>query len=246
MKGGGFFAVQRDLFNHPMFAADAYSRREALIWLNGRAAWEPCIQRVARGRQVKLERGQVAVSERSLAAQWLWSKSSVRRYLRQLVDEGLAVFGPQSGPQSGPEVTREDNVLTLCNYDAIQPKKSAGSKNVDHKADQKSDHIPAQPVLFADEFGPNNLNNPNKALERKVDGKGEAVKRRATDKPAHGAKGRGMIWFDHGTHEWRLYAEDYKSVRGVERLPEHRAGGSGNWFKMSGEAALPEARRFAR
>lgn len=44
-----------------------------------------------------------------------------------------------------------------------------------------------------------------------------------------------MIWLDHGTDEWQLYADDYREARGADKLPENRAGGKGNWFRWLGE-----------
>lgn len=48
-----------------------------------------------------------------------------------------------------------------------------------------------------------------------------------------------MVWFDYGTPEWQIYANDFRNTRGAEKLPETREGGRGNWFKWLGEAAQP-------
>lgn len=45
-----------------------------------------------------------------------------------------------------------------------------------------------------------------------------------------------MVWLDHGTQEWDLYAADYRNATGVDKLPESRIGGKGNWFRWMGEA----------
>lgn len=52
-----------------------------------------------------------------------------------------------------------------------------------------------------------------------------------------------MVWFDHGTQEWELYAADYRETRGAEIFPEGRIGGHGNWFVLLGEATAPSPRR---
>ncbi len=45
-----------------------------------------------------------------------------------------------------------------------------------------------------------------------------------------------MVWLDYGTAEWQTYADDFREVRGVDKLPETRNGGRGNWFRLLGEA----------
>jgi len=56
-------------------------------------------------------------------------------------------------------------------------------------------------------------------------------KDRLRTKPPHGARGRGMIWLDFGSEEWRRAADDYRDERGSELQPERRLGGHGNWFR---------------
>jgi len=53
-------------------------------------------------------------------------------------------------------------------------------------------------------------------------------------KPPHGARGRGMVWLDYETEEWRCAADDYRDQHGVELQAESRLGGRGNWFRMGG------------
>lgn len=50
-----------------------------------------------------------------------------------------------------------------------------------------------------------------------------------------------MIWLDHGTEEWQLYAADYREARGADKLPENRIGGRGNWFRWLGETKQKRA-----
>ncbi len=100
------FAVDRRVFDHPMFAPEPYTEREAWLWLVGAAAWKPTKVRV--GRSVfELERGQLAFSERFLAAKWKWSRSRVTRFLIRLKNETMV----------RPLANHEATQLTICNYD---------------------------------------------------------------------------------------------------------------------------------
>jgi hypothetical protein len=69
----------------------------------------------------------------------------------------------------------------------------------------------------------------------KIGGRVEQPSPDALTKPPNGSQGRGMVWWDHGTTEWQLYADDYFEHRGVKKNPEQRIGGSGNWFILIGE-----------
>lgn len=46
-----------------------------------------------------------------------------------------------------------------------------------------------------------------------------------------------MVWLDHGTDEWQIFADDYRETRGAELLPRSYIGGKGNWFVWLGERA---------
>jgi hypothetical protein len=106
---GGVFAVSRGLFEHPLFAAEPYTEREAWIWLIKEAAWKG--RRVRVGSSViDLKRGQCAFSTRFLANKWQWSESKVRRFLNKLKTDAMVLADTDAG------VTR----LTICNYDEYQ------------------------------------------------------------------------------------------------------------------------------
>ena len=110
MSEGGYFKVDRGIWNHPAFARDPFSEREAWLWLISHAAWKPIRVRVGRAL-VDLERGQFAASLRYLAEAWRWdSKSRVRRFLQRLESETLI------DTHTDTETTR----LTICKYDKYQ------------------------------------------------------------------------------------------------------------------------------
>lgn len=65
----GVFAVARNLFEHPKFAPEPFTEREAWIWLIREAAWRKRTVRV--GKKVcDLERGQLASTTRFMASKW--------------------------------------------------------------------------------------------------------------------------------------------------------------------------------
>lgn len=105
----GVFAVDRAIFDHPMFAPEPYTEREAWIWMCGAAAYKPT--RVRCGRSVVvLERGQLSFSNRFLAAKWKWSESRVRRFLKRIESDAAVTL----------KTTRETTQITICNYDKHQ------------------------------------------------------------------------------------------------------------------------------
>ncbi len=57
----------------------------------------------------------------------------------------------------------------------------------------------------------------------------------------HMAEGRefGNIYVYYGTPEWKMYADDYRSVTGAERLHD----GIGQWFCRDGQAAKRKHRK---
>src|SRR4051812_33644868 len=109
MNGRGFFQVDRGVWSHPVFASEAFTEREAWLWLIARAAWKPNGVRVGQ-LLVHVERGQLAVSSRYLAEAWRWGKSSVARFLTKLND--AAMIEARHG--------RDATVITLCNYEKYQ------------------------------------------------------------------------------------------------------------------------------
>jgi len=123
---GGVFGVARTIWNHPMFAGEPFSKREAWLWLVSSAVWKPT--KIEIGEiEVHLERGQMAHSERFIAKKWGWPKTNVRRFLRLLESAAMIIKkvpakrevdhpSPKSGPQSGPPRM----LITICNYDKDQ------------------------------------------------------------------------------------------------------------------------------
>jgi hypothetical protein len=105
----GTFILDRGLFDHPFFAPQPFTEREAWAWMIGRAARAEGERRVGNLR-INLRRGELAHSGRFLAKRWDWSHSRVQRFLARLVTESMIESVTESG------LTR----ITICNYDKYQ------------------------------------------------------------------------------------------------------------------------------
>ena len=112
MSERGFVSVDRGVFDHPMFAPEPFTEREAWLWMIAEAAWKPMTVRAGRA-VLQIDRGQIACSLRFLATRWKWPETSVRRFLSRLAaggDDALVVI------DAAQSVTR----ITICNYDKYQ------------------------------------------------------------------------------------------------------------------------------
>lgn len=127
MSDRGFIAIDRGLFDHPTFAPEPFTEREAWVWLIAEAAWKPCKVRIGRF-PFDLERGQAVFAMRFLAQRWRWSEPRVRRFIARLTGDALVcVFA-----------TRGATVITICNYDKYQDLRRTGDAQIDAQPEQKS------------------------------------------------------------------------------------------------------------
>jgi Ni/Co efflux regulator RcnB len=123
----GFFAIDRGVWEHPLFAREKFSEREAWFWLISSAAWEPIRIRVGRA-WVDLARGQCAFALRFLAVRWMWSEPRVRRFLKRLTDDAAVLVS----------ATRESTLITICKYNDYQLSRRADVGESDAPVDVKS------------------------------------------------------------------------------------------------------------
>ena len=109
MSERGVFAVDRGIWEHPIFAKEPFTEREAWAWLISEAAFKPRKKRV--GNTVfDLDRGQVAASIRFMAEAWQWHRNRVFRFLTRL----------KIGTMIDQHAGRDATVITICNYDKYQ------------------------------------------------------------------------------------------------------------------------------
>ncbi len=91
---GGWFALSRAVWDFPGLRVEAFSEREALIWLLSSADYEgDC-------------RGQLIASRSKLATTWHWSESRVERFLQKMEKLKLIQTGQVTGQQTGQQTGR--------------------------------------------------------------------------------------------------------------------------------------------
>lgn len=119
MSERGYFFLDRGIWDHPLFAREAFTEREAWLWMISAAAWKG--MRVRAGRKiVDLKRGQLVFSERFMATKWRWSKTSVRRFIERLKSEAMV----------SALADRDATLITICNYDKYQlPRTTEGPQS---------------------------------------------------------------------------------------------------------------------
>ncbi len=235
-RGLGYIAIARTIFDHPLLQTKKpLSRLEAWEWLINAASWAPRGTRNKFG-VIHTERGQLCITRRHLAGAWHWPKSNVDRFLKKLADESMvllakALNGPKTEPQNGAIIGYPMTMITICNYEKFQTVTLGAGQKANQQPGQKAGQsLPLLPGIVEDFAA-----QPTNHINQHIESRGYPTAGRT--KPVHGAKGRGMIWLDHGTTEWQAYANDYRDVRGAEKLPETRLGGRGNWFRCLGERA---------
>ncbi|MGJ5022346.1 hypothetical protein [Bradyrhizobium oligotrophicum] len=113
MSERGVFAVDRGIWDHPAFADEPLTEREAWLWLIGEASFRRRQKRVV-GTTINLERGQLCASVRFMADAWGWSKSRVDRFLKRLKTETM--IGTEDETTGGTKPL----VITICYYDRYQ------------------------------------------------------------------------------------------------------------------------------
>lgn len=106
----GYIRLYRGWRDCDAFGDEPMSEREAWLWLIEHAAWKPTTRSNAKGERVRIDRGQLHVSLRSLEKVFGWGKNKVARFIQRLVD--CDMLGTASG-QSG-------TLLTVLNYAKYQ------------------------------------------------------------------------------------------------------------------------------
>lgn len=109
MSERGVFAMDRGWFDHPSFAPEPYTEREAWAWLCAEAAFKDRVRRVGKFT-VNLKRGQLAASVRYLEERWQWKPGKVQRFLNRLKTDTMVAT----------EALQGITVITICNYDKYQ------------------------------------------------------------------------------------------------------------------------------
>jgi hypothetical protein len=109
MTERGTFVIDRGWFDHPVFAREPFTEREAWAWLISEAAYKEHRKRVG-SFVLDMKRGQVAASLRFMAKHWKWSEPKVRRFLTKLKTDAMVDAQTDAGL----------TVITICNYNKYQ------------------------------------------------------------------------------------------------------------------------------
>lgn len=126
----GVVAIARGLFEHPAFAPEPFTEREAWQWMIAFAAWRETRARVGRS-VIELKRGQLAYATRFLAEKWKWkSEGRVRRFLKRL----------KTASMIDVLATREATLITICNYDKWQFGRRTDEVENDAQTDAQATH----------------------------------------------------------------------------------------------------------
>lgn len=108
----GWFAVKRGIHDHPIF----HKRPDRLYvwtWMLATAAWKP--QRfVVKGKGIRLERGQLCVSQRQIEDETGMGRQALRSFLALLEAEHVINQKPAHG------ITQSRTIITICNYEQYQ------------------------------------------------------------------------------------------------------------------------------
>lgn len=128
MHNGNWIAISRMILDHyvvgaaqPMKPRDpkkgAYSKLEAWLWLLCNASYEARTV-LNRGRETRLDPGQLMGARAYLAEQWNWSEKQVRTFLKRLemTDQIASYCSRIRGQQKGNQA----NIITIRNWDRFQ------------------------------------------------------------------------------------------------------------------------------
>lgn len=105
----GWILLHRQLKDSSLWLAEPFTRGQAWVDILMLANHEYGYFYI-RGNRIDVQRGEVAVSEDSLASRWGWSKSKVRGFIKSLEND------QQINQQKSPII----NKICIINYDSYQ------------------------------------------------------------------------------------------------------------------------------
>jgi hypothetical protein len=138
----GWVAIKRGIFEHPFFAREPMSEREAWVWMITRAAWQDTRHKVGMD-MVEVPRGAFMATLKEMQSVWMWrSDSRVRNFLKRLESERMVCC---------EIVVRKDarkTQVSICNYEQYQAieraenvgKNAGGTRGPTHKRNKEQDN----------------------------------------------------------------------------------------------------------
>lgn len=127
----GFVHIHRRLLGHTSFRNDGEAM--AFAWLILRASWRATTVRY-KDREIRLERGQLAMSVRDMAAHLERSKDWAQRFLNRCTNRDMIATDTATGV----------NIITIRNYDEYQPKPGDARQTLRQQPRQERDRAATQ------------------------------------------------------------------------------------------------------
>lgn len=159
----GYIAVDRSLFDDPLFASEPFSELHAFLWMVAEAAWQPRTVRCGRAL-VHLKRGQLAYATRFLAVKFCWSEARIRRFLKRLSKRSAGLH--ESDARIDTLGMRDATLITILNYDAFQLSRRAH----DAASDDQTNAFATRPRRKEKPRNLDDLDKPSSRNESAVEG----------------------------------------------------------------------------
>lgn len=118
--------MHRGWQDSPIFGREAFSRRDAWVWMIEEAGFVDRAVSIA-GKTIQLKRGQFSSSLRFMAKAWGWDEAKVRRFLARAQKEKMIDAATDAG----------QTIITICNYDEFQLREKAPDAPSDARATQQ-------------------------------------------------------------------------------------------------------------
>jgi len=125
-----YFFVNRALLHSDRWLSEPFTRGQAWVDMFGLAQHTKGFFRV-RGIQVDVDRGQLGYSQVTLAKRWRWSRNKVRRYLKELENNGDITLETK---QQNIDIT---TIITIIKYDLWQGGGTPNETPEGHQKDTK-------------------------------------------------------------------------------------------------------------
>lgn len=104
-----FFALDRSIFEHWLWAEKPFDVLHAWVYLIGHANYADT-KKLYKGKLQVIKRGQLVTSQRKLAEDWGWSRAKVRNFLGLLVEDQMITLNS----------TTDCTTITVENYGKFQ------------------------------------------------------------------------------------------------------------------------------
>lgn len=118
----GWIKIHRKIMENPMYLSEPFTRMQAWIDLLLIANRKDGFFYI-RGNKVIVHRGQIGLSERTLAIRWKWSRGKVSRFLKDL----------ESEHQIEPHKNSVTTLISISNYDEYQCNEPQTEPQVSHR-----------------------------------------------------------------------------------------------------------------